>query len=97
MSYDLPFLSNAQRRASNLRPTEEELDPWGFTATPQAPRIWEPDVPPPRPVSSNVAFDAWLEQQRLETQPIIPTQTAAPTAPDIELVGANEPAPVSQP
>ena len=63
MAYDLPFLSSAQRRAANLR-TEEELDPWGATTVPQAPRVWEPDVPttpmtlglpaapPPLPMSS---------------------------------------------
>ena len=46
MAYDLPFLSSTQRRASRLRPrTEEELDPWGATTIPRAPRVREPDVP----------------------------------------------------
>ena len=46
MAYDLPFLSSAQRRAANLRPrTEEELDPWGATTVPRAPRVWGPDIP----------------------------------------------------
>ena len=46
MAYDLPFLTSAQRKAANLRPrTEEELDPWGATTVPRAPRVWEPDIP----------------------------------------------------
>jgi hypothetical protein len=46
MAFDLPFLSDAQRKATNLRPrTEEELDPWGATTVPRAPRVWEPDIP----------------------------------------------------
>ena len=46
MAFDLPFMSNAQRRATRLRPrTEEELDPMGFTTVPRAPRVWEPDIP----------------------------------------------------
>ena len=61
MAFDLPFLSDAQRKATNLRTrTEEELDPWGATTVPRAPRVWEPDIPttlalpaapPPLPVS----------------------------------------------
>ena len=77
MAYDLPFLSSAQRRAANLRPrTEEELDPWGATTVPRAPRVLGPDVPTPQP---NVVFDAWLRQHQAETQPIIPAQ--APVIP----------------
>jgi len=77
MAYDLPFLSSAQRRAANLRPrTEEELDPWGATTVPRAPRVLGPDVPTPQP---NVVFDAWLRQHQAENQPIIPAQ--APVIP----------------
>ena len=45
MAYDLPFMTSAQRRAANLRPTtEEEVD---YAAAPRAPRVWEPDIPTP--------------------------------------------------
>ena len=46
MAYDLPFLTSAQRKATNLRPrTEEELAPWGATTVPRAPIVSGPDVP----------------------------------------------------
>ena len=64
MSYDLPFVTNAQWRASKLRlRTEEELDPWGYTAAPQAPII------PTQPTADLTTMAGRIEASRIYGAP----------------------------
>jgi hypothetical protein len=45
MPFDLPWVNPRILDATKkLRPTEAELDPWGATTVPRAPRMWEPDI-----------------------------------------------------
>ena len=86
MAYDLPFLSSSQRKAARLRPqTEEELDPFGATTVPRAPRVWEPDIPSSAPpaATGNRAYTAWLSEHERQNQPIVPA--SAPIAPRMSM------------
>ena len=81
MSYDLPFLSGSEKKTQKLRPrTEEELDPWGATTIPRAPRVRELDIPstPPPLATGNRAYTAWLAADQAEKNIQLPPSATPP-------------------
>ena len=81
MSYDLPFLSGSEKKPQKLRPrTEEELDPWGATTIPRAPRVRELDIPstPPPLATGNRAYTAWLAADQAEKNIQLPPSATPP-------------------
>ena len=88
MAFDLPFENRSIREARKKLTwprTEEELDPWGATTVPRAPRVWEPDIPssaPPAATGSR-AYTTWLSEHERQNQPIV--SALAPPSPKISM------------
>ena len=70
MSFDLPWVNQRILDATKkLRPTEAELDPWGYTARQSG--IWEPDVPiiPTQPAEDLTTMAGRIEASRIYGAP----------------------------
>ena len=87
MAYDLPFMTSAQRRAANLRPTtEEESD---YAAAPRAPRVWEPDIPTPGLSLPSTPPTMADRISQFEAQSPYATRPATLSAAEADVLGAT--------